>query len=171
MRWFIPALLVVLLVGCATKQATAPPSSQPSTQSPSQGEGAQPSSTGSSPGAEDPVFFTNANSPQPICPDVADLVQTVQTDEPALRSLAPKMIKELYTSPGYEEYTNLKVALASQAGLHGEMVKKWCGAAVAESTWVVKMTFPKNAPSASMSGGQFMVSKTRKGWQVWFRYH
>jgi hypothetical protein len=120
----------------------------------------------------DSYYISATNTPpQEQCPDIGTLVHTDQTDAPKLLRLAPNMIKELYTQPGYDEFTNLNANLAAEAGLHGAMVTTWCGATVAESTWVVKMTFPKNAPSASMSAGQFMVSKTRKGWQVWFRYH
>lgn len=127
---------------------------------------------GAEPAAPDSVFYTlGTGMPQEYCPAVADLVRTDQDDAENLRKLAPAIIREIYSSPGYEEYTDLTVAMAADAGLHGEMVKNWCGEKVAASSWVVKMTFPRNAPSASMSAGQFMVSKTRKGWQVWYRYH
>ena len=120
---------------------------------------------------EETVFFTVKGSPDKSCPDVADLVRTDASDAPKLLALVPKIVRELYTDPRHEEYTNVKAALGADAGVYGEMVANWCGPAVAASTWVVQLTFPKMAPSASMSAGQFMVSKTRKGWQVWYRYH
>lgn len=119
----------------------------------------------------DTVFFTFTGNPQPICPDAATLLPTDQSDQSHLQSLVPQMVRQLYTGPGSEEYSNVDVAQAADAGLHGQMVETWCGPEVAKSTWVVKLRFPKNAPSASMSAGQFMVAKTRKGWQVWYQYH
>lgn len=151
MKYLVPVLLMALLVGCGTKRETLSESPRPA--------------------PAESFFITGTDSPQPKCPNMADLVATDPSDEPKLRALVPQMVKALYTEPGQEEYTNVNVRLAGQAGVYGEMIENWCGAQVAQSSWVVGLTFPKLAPSASMSGGQFMVSKTRNGWQVWFRYH
>jgi hypothetical protein len=46
-----------------------------------------------------------------------------------------------------------------------------CGAAIGQRTWVVELSFPKMAPSVSLSEGQLFLSRFTDGWKVWFQYH
>jgi hypothetical protein len=46
-----------------------------------------------------------------------------------------------------------------------------CGSAIGSRTWVVEMTFPDEAPSASLSSGQLFLGRFNNGWHVWFQYH
>jgi hypothetical protein len=46
-----------------------------------------------------------------------------------------------------------------------------CGSTVGSRTWVVEMTFPDEAPSASLSSGQLFLGRFSNGWRVWFQYH
>lgn len=169
MRQSISILVLTLVVGCTAKAITAPIEQIPT---PATTTISAPSPNSDTTTLADSFFVTlTSGPPTESCPDVETLVHTDKTDEPRLLALAPEMIKELYTDPGYDEFTDLDVKQAADADVYGEMIKNWCGAKVADSSWVVRITFPKKAPSASLSAGQFMVSKTRKGWQVWFRYH
>lgn len=149
-RWVCAALLLVFLVGCSSSAG-------------------RPSETADTPNTAN-VVFNLGNSPEEACPNREELVTTGPSDEAILRSLVPQMAAEMYNQEGYEEYTISRVAMAAQSGVHGEMITTWCGPEVANSSWVVGLTFPRMAPSASMSGGIFMLSKTKAGWEVWYRY-
>lgn len=80
-------------------------------------------------------------------------------------------MKAQYTDAEYAKYDVTSLKRAKDADVYGEMVDNFCGSKVEASTWVLQLHFPALEPSASMSQGQLFVTKTVKGWDVWFRSH
>lgn len=104
-------------------------------------------------------------------PDPTQLRPLKTGDAAKLQALLPEMIPLHYQGPEYEGFEVVKVQTAAEAGVYGEMVENMAGAKVAASTFVVQLHFPRLEPSASMSQGQLFITRTRQGWDVWFRYH
>ncbi|MGE5590359.1 MAG: hypothetical protein ACM3ZA_07055 [Bacillota bacterium] len=107
----------------------------------------------------------------PNTPDPAAVKPLRSDDQAKLEALLPTMIPLHYQGPDFEGFEVVKVQTAAEAGVYGEMVENMAGAQVAKSTFVVQLHFPKLEPSASMSQGQLFITRTKQGWDVWFRYH
>jgi len=110
--------------------------------------------------------YLGQNTPDPA------LMRPLQSGDAArLQALLPEMIPLHYQGPEHEGFEVVKVQTAAEAGVYGEMVENMSGARVAASTFVVQLHFPRLEPSASMLQGQLFMTRTRQGWNVWFRYH
>lgn len=116
--------------------------------------------------------FTITASPDqfPNCPDPQRLFPTDSRDRDEIMALLPEIIPLLYRAPQHRHYEVGRVERAADAGIRGEHVTVWCSPEVAASTWVVGLTFPDFAPSASLSSGLFYVAKEQNRWNVWYRY-
>lgn len=142
MRFLLALLVAALLVGHAPDQTT------------------------------DPGFTITVDpTKQPNCPNVEQLAATGPGDKEGLVALLPAIMPLLYREPDQQRYEIARVEQAANAGVYGEMIANWCGPEVAASSWVVMVTFPQLAPSASLSQGQFFLSRTKTGWNIWYRYH
>lgn len=121
-----------------------------------------------------PLFVTAEpiNSSGIQCPGVSTLMPTSPSDEKILRSLLPKIVRQQYPDPlYYEKYEITSIQQAAEAGVYGKMAANFCGKEIAQSTWVVQLFFPELQPSASLSQGQLFITKTKRDWHPWFRYH
>ncbi|MBX6351213.1 MAG: hypothetical protein IRZ11_06870 [Clostridia bacterium] len=105
------------------------------------------------------------------CPDPASLLPPDEGDEARLRAVLDRIVAAHYQGSEYAGYEVTKLSPAPETMVYGDMVANFCGEAVEASTWVLQLHFPALEPSASLSQGQLFVTKTKDGWDVWFRYH
>jgi len=150
----------------STVEGSAPP---PSRTTPSPPPTTAPSSTTTTttvaPGpAPNPVAspFNRCPSPAPLSfgqNATADAIATVRAAVP-----------QIYTNINTAGYRITSAAPAGGSG-YGAIPAGMCGALVGARTYVVQLSFPAMAPSASLSQGQLFVSRFGQGWQVWYRYH
>jgi hypothetical protein len=89
------------------------------------------------------------------------------------RAAAVAAIPRLYGPKQRGNYSigTVTPAAALPAGRVTAIPFGMCGSAVGSRTWVVEMTFPDEAPSASLSSGQLFLGRFSNGWRVWFQYH
>lgn len=165
-KWLVPLVLIAFVIAIWSVVGPKPPASDAGAKSPGSDVGPKP------PGSAQSfvITATTATATTMNCPDGKTLLQPSQSDREQLIALVPKIVEQLYTDPGHQGYTIGEVRLAPEAGVRGEMVAHWCGPEVASRTWLVGLTFPNLAPSASLSSGLFWVSRTEQGWNVWYRY-
>jgi hypothetical protein len=106
----------------------------------------------------------------PNCPGEVPL-STGPGDKAAAEATAVDAVPRLYASKRLEGWRVARVYLAQRDSGVGQIAYGMCGDVIGQRTWVVEMTFPAELPSASMSQGQFFVSRFSDGWRVWFQYH
>jgi hypothetical protein len=117
------------------------------------------------------------------CPRVNELVETSNKDKTdflkALQTIVPKTYQKGEFAKFYTDWRvitatpfPLTVGNEKNEGYYG-MAKNFCGKAVADRSWLVRLYFPKwEGKSASNLEGQIFLAKSKeKGWFVWFRYH
>lgn len=104
------------------------------------------------------------------CPAQQSVLPATAGDARKLRSLMNRIVAERYPDPQHRQYVLTSLTLGPEGSGYGQVAAHFCGRAVANSTWVAQLEFPKYLPSASLSEGQLFITKTRQGWDVWFRY-
>jgi hypothetical protein len=75
-------------------------------------------------------------------------------------------VAKIYTNINTNGYRVTSAAPAGGGGF-GAIPAGMCGPLVGSRTYVVQLSFPAMAPSASLSQGQLFVSRFTQGWQVW----
>jgi hypothetical protein len=120
---------------------------------------------------------------QPVkCPNINDLKLTSLKNKKEVIDALQKIVPQTYNGKLAKFYTEWRVITATpfpltvgneiNEGYYG-MAKHFCGNAVADRSWLVRLYFPKwEGKSASALEGQLYLAKSKeKGWFVWFRYH
>ncbi|MBS3679822.1 hypothetical protein KGF86_06305 [Ornithinibacillus massiliensis] len=117
------------------------------------------------------------------CPEIEQVKETSIDDKDELFSALQIIVSDIYGKGEYGElYSEWEVLTAlpfpQTVGLENdavyyEMAKNFCGQAVADKSWLVRLYFPKwEGKSASALEGQIFLSKSKENeWFVWFRYH
>lgn len=117
------------------------------------------------------------------CPEIEHLKATTIDDKDELVSALRGIVPDTYGKGEYGElYSEWEVLsvlpFPKTVGLENdevyyEMAKNFCGEAVADKSWLVRLYFPKwEGKSASALEGQIFLSKSKENeWFVWFRYH
>ena len=116
------------------------------------------------------------------CPDVKQLEKTSMKDKEELLKALKEIVPATYQKGEHGEmFSEWEVITAlpfpktaeKKDAVYDEMAKNFCGEAVAEQSWLVRLYFPKwEGKSASALEGQIFIAKDKEdGWFVWFRYH
>jgi hypothetical protein len=84
----------------------------------------------------------------------------------AAQAAIPKVYSDIRT----RGFRILQTAAASQSTALGSIPFGMCGATVGARTWVVRIVFPLEKPSADLSHGVLFTGRFSGGWRVWFRY-
>jgi hypothetical protein len=131
------------------------------------------------------TFVPSNNYAQTVveCPKIKQLEETSIKDKDELLNALRIIVPNTYEKDEYGElFSEWEILTAlpfpktvgqENNEVYYEMAKNFCGEAVANKSWLVRLYFPKwEGKSASASEGQLFLSKSKeKGWFVWFRYH
>ncbi|MEN2766911.1 hypothetical protein [Ornithinibacillus xuwenensis] len=132
------------------------------------------------------IIFVPSNiyaQPNVECPKLKHLEETSIKDKDELLNALSSIVPNTYEKGEYGELfsewdivTALpfpKTVRQVNDEVYYGMAKNFCGEAVANKSWLVRLYFPKwEGKSASALEGQIFLSKSKgKGWFVWFRYH
>jgi hypothetical protein len=84
----------------------------------------------------------------------------------AAQAAIPKVYSDIRT----RGFRILQTAAASQSTALGSIPYGMCGATVGARTWIVRIVFPLEKPSADLSHGVLFTGRFSSGWRIWFRY-
>jgi hypothetical protein len=83
---------------------------------------------------------------------------------------AQAAIPRVYSDIRTRGFRILQAAAASQSTALGSVPYGMCGAAVGARTWIVRIVFPLEKPSADLRNGVLFTGRFSNGWRIWFRY-
>ncbi|WP_246187702.1 hypothetical protein [Ornithinibacillus caprae] len=122
--------------------------------------------------------------PNVECPNVKQLEKTSLKDKDELVDALEEIVPDTYGAGDYGNFYSEWEVITAQPFLetvgqekeevYYEMAKNFCGEAVADQSWLVRLYFPRwEGKSASALEGQIFLAKSDEtdGWFVWFRYH
>jgi hypothetical protein len=79
-------------------------------------------------------------------------------------------IPRIYSDIRTSGYRILQAAAATRSTALGSVPYGMCGSTVGARTWIVRILFPLERPSADLSHGVLFTGRFADGWRVWFRW-
>jgi hypothetical protein len=106
---------------------------------------------------------------RPNCPAKPILPPGPQAGRDAVTA-AKAVIPKVYSDIRTGGFRILQAAAATRSTALGSIPYGMCDTAVGARTWIVRILFPLEKPSADLSHGVLFMGRFSDGWQVWFRY-
>ena len=79
-------------------------------------------------------------------------------------------VPTVYTDIRIAGFSILQTFAATRSSALGSIPYGMCNATVGARTWIVRILFPLDKPSADLSHGVLFLGRFSEGWRVWFVY-
>jgi hypothetical protein len=83
---------------------------------------------------------------------------------------AQAAIPKVYTDIDIGGFRIMQAFAATRSTALGSIPYGMCNATVGARTWIVRILFPREKPSAVLSHGVLFLGRFSEGWRVWFVY-